>query len=68
LASFTRTRDRSIDLLSGQVQVTFNPLPSSLEFIRAGKVRALAVASAMPQKVPLIVACGQGAAGSPTNV
>jgi len=26
LASFTRTRDRSIDLLSGQVQVTFNPL------------------------------------------
>jgi tripartite-type tricarboxylate transporter receptor subunit TctC len=34
------------DLLSGQVQVTFNPLPSSLEFIRAGKLRALAVTSA----------------------
>jgi tripartite-type tricarboxylate transporter receptor subunit TctC len=33
------------DLLSGQVQVTFNPLPSSLEFIRAGKLRALAVTS-----------------------
>jgi tripartite-type tricarboxylate transporter receptor subunit TctC len=31
------------DLLSGQVQVTFNPLPSSLDFIRAGKLRALAV-------------------------
>jgi tripartite-type tricarboxylate transporter receptor subunit TctC len=31
------------DLLSGQVQLTFNPLPASLEFIRAGKLRALAV-------------------------
>jgi tripartite-type tricarboxylate transporter receptor subunit TctC len=34
------------DLLSGQVQLTFNPLPSSLDFIRAGKLRALAVTSA----------------------
>jgi tripartite-type tricarboxylate transporter receptor subunit TctC len=34
------------DLLSGQVQVTFNPLPSSLDFIRAGKLRGLAVTSA----------------------
>jgi tripartite-type tricarboxylate transporter receptor subunit TctC len=33
------------------VQVTFNPLPSSLEFIRAGKLRALAVTSAMRQEV-----------------
>jgi tripartite-type tricarboxylate transporter receptor subunit TctC len=33
------------DLLSGQVQVTFNPLPSSLDFIRAGKLRGLAVTS-----------------------
>ena len=39
------------DLLSGQVQVTFNPLPSSLEFIRAGKLRALAVTSATRQEV-----------------
>jgi tripartite-type tricarboxylate transporter receptor subunit TctC len=39
------------DLLSGQVQVTFNPLPSSLEFIRAGKLRALAVTSAKRQEV-----------------
>jgi tripartite-type tricarboxylate transporter receptor subunit TctC len=37
------------DLLSGQVQVTFNPLPSSLEFIRAGKLRALAVTTAKRQ-------------------
>ena len=34
------------DLLSGQVQITFNPLPSSLDFIRAGKLRGLAVTSA----------------------
>ena len=39
------------DLLSGQVQVTFNPLPSSLEFIRSGKLRALAVTSERPQPV-----------------
>jgi len=39
------------DLLSGQVQVTFNPLPSSLEFIRAGKLRALAVTTASRQAV-----------------
>jgi len=29
------------DLLAGQVQVTFNPLPSSLDFIRSGKLRAM---------------------------
>src|SRR6201981_2937183 len=36
------------DLLSGQVQVTFNALPSSLEFIGAEKLRGLAVTSAKP--------------------
>ena len=39
------------DLLSGQVQVTFNPLPSSLDFIRSGKLRALAVTTAKRQEV-----------------
>ncbi len=39
------------DLLAGQVQVTFNPLPSSLEFIRSGKLRALAVTSVTRQAV-----------------
>jgi len=39
------------DLLSGQVQVTFNPLPSSLSFIKDGKLRALAVTSAKRQAV-----------------
>jgi tripartite-type tricarboxylate transporter receptor subunit TctC len=34
------------DLMGGQVQVTFDPLPSSLDLIRTGKLRALAVTSA----------------------
>ncbi|MGC1778365.1 MAG: tripartite tricarboxylate transporter substrate-binding protein [Xanthobacteraceae bacterium] len=39
------------DLISGQVQITFNPTPASLDFIRAGKLRALAVTSANRQEV-----------------
>jgi tripartite-type tricarboxylate transporter receptor subunit TctC len=31
------------DLISGQVQCVVNPLPQSMEFVRAGKVRGLAV-------------------------
>jgi tripartite-type tricarboxylate transporter receptor subunit TctC len=34
------------DLIGGQVQVMFEPLPSSIEFIRASKLRALAVTTA----------------------
>jgi tripartite-type tricarboxylate transporter receptor subunit TctC len=34
------------DLLAGQVQVTFSPIPASVGYIRAGKLRALAVTSA----------------------
>jgi len=34
------------DLMSGQVQVIFDTLPSSIEHVRAGKLRALAVTSA----------------------
>jgi tripartite-type tricarboxylate transporter receptor subunit TctC len=48
------------DLLAGQVQVTFNPLPSSLDFIRAGKLRALGVTSATRQAVlPDVPAIGE---------
>ena len=39
------------DLLGGQVQVTINPTPSSIDFIRAGKLHALAVTNAMRQEV-----------------
>jgi tripartite-type tricarboxylate transporter receptor subunit TctC len=34
------------DLLGGQVQVMFDPLPSSIEHIRAGRLRPLAVTTA----------------------
>jgi tripartite-type tricarboxylate transporter receptor subunit TctC len=34
------------DLLGGQVQVMFSVIPSSIEYIRAGKLRALAVTTA----------------------
>jgi tripartite-type tricarboxylate transporter receptor subunit TctC len=37
------------DLISGQVQVMFGVMPASLGYIRAGKLRALAVTSAMRQ-------------------
>ncbi len=34
------------DLLGGQVQVLFDPVPSSIGYVRAGKLRALAVTTA----------------------
>jgi tripartite-type tricarboxylate transporter receptor subunit TctC len=34
-----------IDLLAGQVQLGFDTMPSSIEYIRAGKVRALGVST-----------------------
>jgi tripartite-type tricarboxylate transporter receptor subunit TctC len=40
------------DTLAGQVQVLFDNLPSSLPYIQAGKLRALAVAS--QSRVPLL--------------
>src|SRR6516164_5100818 len=36
-----------IDLLSGEVQVMFDLLPASIGYIRAGKLRALAITTAM---------------------
>ncbi|HLQ93391.1 MAG TPA: tripartite tricarboxylate transporter substrate binding protein [Xanthobacteraceae bacterium] len=35
-----------IDLISGQVQVTFDNMPSSIQHVREGKLRALAVTTA----------------------
>ena len=35
-----------VDLLAGQVQVIFNPLPEAIGYIRGGQLRALAVTSA----------------------
>jgi tripartite-type tricarboxylate transporter receptor subunit TctC len=35
------------DLLGGQVQVSFDPLPAAIEFIKSGKLRALAMTTAI---------------------
>jgi tripartite-type tricarboxylate transporter receptor subunit TctC len=39
-----------IDLLSGEVQVMFDLLPASIGYVRAGKLRALAITSSMPSE------------------
>ena len=39
------------DLIAGQVQVMFDPLPSSIAHIRAGKLRPLGVTTAMRSEV-----------------
>ena len=48
------------DLMGGQVQVFFSPLPEPTELIRAGKVRALAVTTATRSEAfPDIPAIGE---------
>jgi len=48
------------DLIGGQVQVYFSTLAGAMEFIRAGKVRALAVATANRSKaLPNVPAMGE---------
>jgi tripartite-type tricarboxylate transporter receptor subunit TctC len=48
-----------VDLLGGQVQVVFGTLPASIELIRAGKLRALAVTTATrSQALPDILTVG----------
>jgi tripartite-type tricarboxylate transporter receptor subunit TctC len=47
------------DLLGGQVQVIFNPLPETIEHVRAGRLRPLAVTTATRSEVlPDIPALG----------
>ena len=41
-----RTTNAMTDVIGGQVQVIFNPVATSLPFVRQGKLRALAVTSA----------------------
>jgi tripartite-type tricarboxylate transporter receptor subunit TctC len=56
-------RDGSLvftDLLGGRVQLMFGPLPSSIEYIRTGKLRALAVTTAMrSEALPSIPTVGE---------
>jgi tripartite-type tricarboxylate transporter receptor subunit TctC len=48
------------DLLSGQVQVVFEPLPASIQFIKSGKLRALAVTTATrSEALPDLPAMGE---------
>jgi tripartite-type tricarboxylate transporter receptor subunit TctC len=48
------------DLLGGQVQVMFDAVPSSIEYIRAGRLRALAVTTAMrSEALPNIPTVGE---------
>jgi tripartite-type tricarboxylate transporter receptor subunit TctC len=48
------------DLMGGQVDVTFDPLLSSTEFIKAGKLRALAITSATrSEKLPQVPTVGE---------
>lgn len=66
------------DLMSGQVQIMFDNLPSSIEHIRAGSIRALAVTPAkrsaalpniptMGETVPGYVGGGWSGIGAPRN-
>ena len=41
------------NLMSGQVQVMFDNLPSSIEHIRAGRIRAIAVTPATRSQAPV---------------
>jgi tripartite-type tricarboxylate transporter receptor subunit TctC len=52
------------DLMSGQVQVMFDNLPSSIEHIRAGRIRALAVTPATrSEALPDVPTVGETVAG-----
>jgi len=56
------------DLIGEQVQVYFSTLPGAMEFIRAGKVRALAVATAERSKaLPNVPAMGEFLPGYEAN-
>jgi tripartite-type tricarboxylate transporter receptor subunit TctC len=67
------------DLLSGQLQMMFDSMPSSIEYVRAGKLRPLAVTSAtrlpvlpdlptIGEFVPGFEASGWYGVGAPRNV
>jgi len=52
------------DLIGGQVQVMFSPLPESIETIKAGRVRALAVTTAArSEALPEVPTVGESVPG-----
>jgi tripartite-type tricarboxylate transporter receptor subunit TctC len=48
---YRSTTPALVDLLAGQVQVIFDTIPASIEFIRAGKLRPLGVTTTTPLDV-----------------
>jgi tripartite-type tricarboxylate transporter receptor subunit TctC len=48
---YRSTGPAMVDLLSGQMHAMFDTIPASIEFIRAGKLRPLAVTTATPLEV-----------------
>ena len=52
------------DLMSGLMQVSFDVMPTTIEYVRAGKLRALAVTTAMrSEAVPAIPSVGEFVTG-----
>jgi tripartite-type tricarboxylate transporter receptor subunit TctC len=55
------------DLIGGQVHVLFDPMPSSIEYVRSGKVRALAVTgSTRSEALPDVPTVGETVFGFET--
>src|SRR5262245_66596531 len=56
------------DLLSGQVQVYFSPIPAAIGYVKAGQLRALGVTSAKRQDtLPDVPAIGEFVTGYEAN-
>jgi tripartite-type tricarboxylate transporter receptor subunit TctC len=57
------------DMLAGQVQLVFSPIPTTIEQVRAGKLRALAVTSVTrSQALPDVPTIGEFVSGYEANV
>jgi len=53
-----------IDLIGGQVQVAFDPMPSSIGYVKAGQLRPLAVTTATrSEALPELPSVGDAVAG-----
>ena len=68
LVSYRGMAPAVTDLLGGQVQVMFNSLPASIEYIKAGTLRALAVTTAKrSETLPDIPTVGEFVPGYETT-